>query len=215
MVDASDDTKSRLLDAAGRIFADKGFDSATIRDISQLASANIAAINYHFGDKQRLYIEAVREAHCSRSNLHPLPDFPVDWSPADKLRAFIRLFLARLLEEARPDWHLALMLRELAHPTDACVELVRDYIRPMAEVLRAILSDFLPATTPENERWLFGFSIVGQCLFYYVNQPIVRELVGAPMYESYSLDMIAEHIASFSLAALAHHPKLAEQGQTA
>ncbi len=198
----ADDTRSRLLDAAGKIFASKGFDQATIRDICQSAEANVAAVHYYFGDKVRLYIEAVREAQCARIEDVPIPDWPAHMHAEDRLRDFIKMFLTRLLGKGRPDWHLLLMLRELANPTEACAEIVRDYIRPMADVLKTILDDFLPADMPPPRRNLIGFSIVGQCLFYYVHKPIIKELVGAEEYESYHIDLLADHIAQFTLNSL-------------
>ena len=54
-----DTTRERIADAAGEIFAERGFDGTTVRDICQRAGANIAAVNYYFGDKQRLYLEAL------------------------------------------------------------------------------------------------------------------------------------------------------------
>jgi AcrR family transcriptional regulator len=198
----ADDTKSRLLDQAGRIFAEKGFDLATVREICQAANANVAAVHYYFGDKVRLYIEAVREAQCARVEDAPIPEWPDNISSEDKLRGFIRTFLTRLLGTGRPDWHLGIMLRELAHPTQACAELVRDYIRPMADVLKVILDDFLPPTMPLVHRHLVGFSIVGQCLFYYVHKPIIRELVGEEEYQGYDIDLLADHIARFTISSL-------------
>src|SRR5580704_6501338 len=56
---ASDPTRDKLLDVAGRIFADRGYRAATIREICIAAGANVAAVNYHFGDKLGLYTEAV------------------------------------------------------------------------------------------------------------------------------------------------------------
>src|SRR5450631_681854 len=58
----SDPTRDKLLDVAGRIFADRGYRSATIREISVAAGANVAAVNYHFGDKLALYTEAVHQS---------------------------------------------------------------------------------------------------------------------------------------------------------
>ena len=57
---ASDDTRQRLLQAAGQLFAEKGYEGASVRDICKKAQANFAAVNYHFHDKERLYIEAVK-----------------------------------------------------------------------------------------------------------------------------------------------------------
>jgi hypothetical protein len=55
---------------------------------------------------------------------------------------------------------------------------------------------------PPPRRNLIGFSIVGQCLFYYVHKPIIKELVGAEEYESYHIDLLADHIAHFTLNSL-------------
>src|SRR5262245_50873942 len=56
-------TRQRLLEAAGPVFAQYGFDRATGKEICERAGANIAAINYHFGGMQSLYAEVVAEAH--------------------------------------------------------------------------------------------------------------------------------------------------------
>ena len=69
-----DATRDRLLMAAGEVFAEKGFDKATVREICQAANVqNIAAVNYYFGDKERLYIESVKRAHQVQIDLVPLP----------------------------------------------------------------------------------------------------------------------------------------------
>ena len=197
-----DDTKSRLLNAAGAVFAEKGFEAATVREICQAAGANIAAVNYYFGDKERLYIEAVREAYCAREENAPMPLWTEGTPPETKLHDFVATFLRRLLAEGRPPWHLGLALRELAHPTAACVEIVRDYIRPMAEILRAIVAELAPADADSVDRHLLCFSIVGQCLFYHVHKAIIRELVGEEEFATYHVDLLADHVTGFTLAAL-------------
>ncbi len=207
-----DDTKQRLLVSAGEIFAEKGYEPASVREICQRAEANIAAVNYHFGEKRQLYVAAVRHAQCCQAADVPFPEWPPEIPAAERLREFIRTMFERMLAENRPRWHLELMLRELARPTEACAAVVDDYIRPMADTLRSILVDLLPAEMSEAERWLVGFSIVGQVLFYYVHQPIIRLLM-RDATEPPPVTALAEHVTRFTLAALGEVPPLAGRPQ--
>jgi AcrR family transcriptional regulator len=72
-VAVAEHTEQRLLEAAGQIFAEKGFRAATINEICTRAEANIAAVNYHFDSKERLYVEAVRHAYKSCADQVPMP----------------------------------------------------------------------------------------------------------------------------------------------
>jgi AcrR family transcriptional regulator len=199
---AAEDTKQRLIAVAGEVFAEQGFKAATVRDICQRAKANIAAVNYYFGDKNGLYFEAVQAAHCCPPELMN-PDWPAGLTAEEKLRLFIEKMLQHLLDDRRPAWHAQLMMREMAEPTEACAKLVEGYIRPSAETLRGILKGLLPAGGTEEERWMVGCSIIGQCLFYKVNAPVVRLLMGEAMYGRLDVRKLAEHISGFSLAAIA------------
>jgi AcrR family transcriptional regulator len=197
-----DDTRERLINAAGEVFSREGFDSATVRAICQQAGANLAAINYHFGDKQRLYIEAVKTAHCQQD---PPPDFA--WTaatpPEQKLADFIGHMMELMVADDRPSWHIELIMREMARPTEACVELVRSFIGPMFDLLLEILGELLPPDTPLFERHFFGFSVVGQCLLYRYHRPVGRLLVGEDEFARYfDSQRIADHITRFSLAGV-------------
>lgn len=202
----NDDIKSRLIDAAGTAFAEKGYDAVGIRVICQQAGANVAAVNYHFGDKRGLYVACLRHAQSCRVDELTPPNWPAEFTPADKLRAFIQGMLESKLATARPQWHLELMLREMARPTDACREIVEDYIRPMAETLAGILQELMPGATWNERSWLIGFSVVSQVLFYYIHQPIIRILMGPEGFESLSVDLLTDHITRFCLAAIGQGP---------
>src|SRR5215475_5733208 len=120
-----DDTRQQLLDAAGALFAERGFRATTVRDICVAAKANQAAINYHFGDKETLYIECVRHAGQVCKNRIPLPAWPEGTSARVKLRDFVRVFATRIVVDYTPVWHSQLIMREMLMPTRACAEFVK------------------------------------------------------------------------------------------
>ena len=59
---AEPSTRARIREAAEQLFAEHGFRRVTVRDISRAARVNVAAVNYHFGDKMGLYQEVVQSA---------------------------------------------------------------------------------------------------------------------------------------------------------
>ncbi len=128
--------------------------------------------------------------------------------PEVKLRDFIRTLLMRVTVDREPAWHMELWMRELAQPTAACAEFVREYVGPLAHLLRGILREILPPDTPESGSFLVAMSIVGQCLHYRLNRPVIVQLIGEEEYRTYTVERLTEHIARFSLAALGLAPPL-------
>jgi AcrR family transcriptional regulator len=205
----SDDPRQRLLEAAGEVFAEKGFKGGTVREIIQRAGVNLGAVNYYFRDKEALYIDAVKAAACGSSEQSPFPDWPPGTPPSRKLADFIRSQLHLAVGREAPGWQRRLMMMELANPTPACAELVSQQIRPRAELLGGILRELLPDVTTEK-RTLVAHSIVGQCVFHRLAQPIVSLLVGEEEYRRYDADRLAEHIIDFSFAALGLRPPVGQ-----
>jgi TetR/AcrR family transcriptional regulator, regulator of cefoperazone and chloramphenicol sensitivity len=199
----TDDAKTRLLQAAGPIFADKGFQAATVREICEVAGVNVASINYYFGDKERLYIETVKEARQIKAAQAPFPVWPADVAPEVKLRQFIQTLLTRVLSTDAAPWPTRLMMREILDPGSACKELAQEYFRPEFEMLLAILDEMLPPGTPDYRRHQFGFSVVGQCVFYRLAGGVVSALVDeAELSRHYDVEELARHITQLTLAAL-------------
>ena len=105
-------TRGVVLEAAGRVFAERGYTRATSREICEKAGVNSAAINYYFGSKEGLYEEVLVEAHrqlVSREDLDAVMDS--GGAPADKLRAFIELAVRAALK-APELWGIPVLLRQ-------------------------------------------------------------------------------------------------------
>jgi len=197
-----DDTRQQLMDAAGPLFAEKGFRSTTVREICDAAKANQAAINYHFGDKENLYIECVRHAGSSCMTRVPMPVWPDGTPPKDRLRDFVRMFVNRIAVDHLPIWQGQLIMREMLIPTQACAEFVKDYVRPTFGTLREILNQMLPAGVSERKRMMIGFSIAGQVLHYRAARSVVSLLVGPEAFQAFDVETLTDHIYTFSLAAI-------------
>jgi AcrR family transcriptional regulator len=198
-------TRKRLLEAAGEVFAEKGFRCATVRDICQRAGANVAAVNYHFGDKEKLYAEVLHLAHACAQERYPegfeaMPGA----TPEQRLRALIGSFLRRLLDEGRPAWQGKLMAREMTDPTPALNvvvdRLIRHDFERVVEVVRQIAGEQHDA----NSLRRCAASIIGQCLFYRHAAPVVQRITPELKYDPPGIEYLADHITQFSLAALKH-----------
>src|SRR4029453_11154321 len=114
------ETRHPLLEGAGEVFAERGFRAATVREICQRAKANLAAVNYHFGDKERLYEAVLQYTFCRAVEAYPLDlGLGAEATAAERLRAFIRTHLFSVLDEGLPAWHGKLRAREMAEPRRA------------------------------------------------------------------------------------------------
>lgn len=203
---AADITQLRLLDAAGQVFAEKGYQAATVREICRRADIqNLAAVNYYFGDKEKLYAATVRQAFAGEA-AEEMADWPPGTSPASKLRDFLTRFLQGLIGEHRPNWHFHLMARELAQPSAGCLAFVREFARPRFDRLLAILEEIVPPELSMERRHLLAFSILGQCIHHRCGRAIVALMVGEAETQGYTAGRLADHIADFCLAALGLEP---------
>jgi len=200
---ASDDTKLRLLNAAGEVFAEQGFEKATVRDICARAGANIAAVNYHFGGKDKLYNAAVLYWQPEALEKHPPLLGLTDAAPAEeRLKAFVHSILRRMFDPGRPSWHGKLMAREMIAPTSASELKCVEYVRPLTEILGRILRDLIgPNATDETVRQSVC-SVVGQCVFFFHHRPLLDRVMPQQQFEPESVERLADHIVAFSLAGL-------------
>jgi len=197
-----DDTANRILHAAGQIFADKGFQAATIREICALAEVNLASVNYHFRDKETLYFETLKHAEEQMNARYPMPAWEAGVSPEQRLYDFVFNMLSRLLNTELAPWQHRLMMREVMQPTAAVRELAERYFRPHFALLDSIVGELLPAGTPAARRHLAALSVIGQCVHHRVGREIIAMLLPATETGNLDAERLAKHITAFSLQGL-------------
>ena len=202
-------TRDKLLDAAGQVFAERGYRAATIREICRRAGANVASVNYTFGDKMGLYTEVLRHSVRAAQTAVMSAALDATLSPEETIRAVIRARLMSLCKGARPDWAIRLVMHEFSHPTPAMGKVVDEGMRPIYDRVRKAVGKIIGLPPDHETTRLSVNSIVGQILFYTFSTPVLSHLQPELKLTPDQLDRIAEHIAEFSLAYL----KKAGQGK--
>ena len=202
-------TPARLLAAATDLFARHGFHGTSIRDIAQRAGVNVAAGHYHYGSKDGLYLEVLRDQFAT---VRSVLEHRGATRSARSLRRASRPELQSLLETRitamleimlgpPPGPHGALMLREMCDPTAAMPMIVAEFIRPQTQEMEQLVALLAPAAGRETVRRIV-FSIVGQVLFYRFTMPVALLLLGHAKYPRGFARKTARHIAAFSVAAI-------------
>ena len=200
------ETRRQLLASAGEIFAAKGFRAATLAEICHRAGANIAAANYHFGNKEKLYVECWRFAFEQSLEAYP-PDggIPAEAPVEDRLRGSILAIMRRILDPRSHE--LDIVYKEMANPTGLLADAIPQALEPIFSRFRLIIDELLGQWANEQEIRLCLMSIRSQCF-----GPLMRERrrkldpVG-PLPLSHdpalgNVEELAEHVTRFSLAGI-------------
>jgi AcrR family transcriptional regulator len=204
-------TKDRILDEAEGLFARKGYHAVSVREITQAAGCNLAAVNYHFGSKQSLYLEVFRSrwlpraarVHSSfRKNL--ATNGPI--SPTAVVQSLAQAFLDGPLTDTERKRHHQLISGELAQPTEA-FEIVADQVlQPLFNNLLDDLRTVLPDEIDGEQLALNAFSILAMVLYFNLARPFISRFTGYTYDDTFKARVV-DHIVNFSLNGLATDPE--------
>jgi AcrR family transcriptional regulator len=203
-------TRERLLQAATEVFAEHGYEKATIREICRRADANVAAIHYHFGDKKRLYA-AIFESVFNLLRARRSSFLPAHAPPQERLRVYIRAMFEEIFYgdgDARRCTQLSsIYLMEMARPTEVLDLVVTEHIKRDAEELYSIVGAVLGPPFSMDEIIDCAASVVGQILYYYHAEPIISRLHPDRLPIPERLGSLADHVWQFSLGGIDHQRK--------
>lgn len=196
-------TKLRLLESAGEVFAERGYRDATVREICGRAGANLSAVKYHFGDKEGLYRAALEYTVACSSAQYPYAQAEdPGLAPQEQLRAFIGIFLRRLLDPGRPAWHGRLLVRELNDPTPSFDVIARELKSNLIGRVERILRGNLGAEVTSEQLRDAAYCVIGQCTFYRHARQYLERHEPRTIYQTEQIEAIAERVYQFSLGAL-------------
>ncbi len=194
-------TRARLLEAAEDLFGERGFKKVTVREICRAANANVAAVNYHFGDKAGLYREVLQSAiDRMRETNEAAREQGKGRPPEEQLRRYLRIFLARVLSPGSQGVH-RLITREVNDPTPAFDTLVEQGLRPRIEYLSGLVAGIMKCDRKDPRVLRCVGSIQSQA-FTYLKNPIATRLGFSFKPTPEFIERAADHIATFSIAGV-------------
>jgi TetR/AcrR family transcriptional regulator, regulator of cefoperazone and chloramphenicol sensitivity len=205
------DSKERILDEAEALFAEKGFYAVTVREITRAARCNLAAVNYHFGNKENLYLEVFKARWVPRArrvqsffrHLLSMQDRP---SLAGTVRALAEAFLKGPLTDDERLRHSQLMIREMAETGPAMDMLMEEVIRPFYGELAVLMAPYQPQAAEKESILLDIVSIFAMVIYFnFARVPVMR--VTGEKYDNVFKETLVDHIVRFCLTGIQMNPQ--------
>lgn len=202
-----------MLSEGARLFAGRGFTKVTVRDICAAAQANVASVNYHFGDKMGLYSEVVESCleTLERTTRKAIAAGDAG-DPETQLREFIRALVGQLLapQPGMPDTPPVpgnvvqqLMMHEMANPTPMLDLIARRVMRPRMSYLCKVVGALMNRPPADRAVVNSAASVHALCLMTKTLPSMTKMTrVDTALIEPPDAAELADHITRFSLAGI-------------
>lgn len=195
-------TPVHILNVAARMFAERGYPAVALKDIVLAAGVNVAAVNYHFGDKRNLYRKVIEQELKERERAAPLDELPQHGVPDEQLRVFIHAMLVQLFGGDATSLMSQLMLREAIDPTSAFPRVVDALPRRQLRILDRIIGRMARPGASRADIRRMSLSVLGQCVYYRYAEKILKRTDPKLRCTKRGLETTAQHIYRFSRAAI-------------
>lgn len=198
------------MQAAGRLFAEQGFYGTGLREVASAAGGSLHSTTYHFGTKEHLFAECVRDCLENKVKLQSLFGTPLP--PAADPRAAQTAVAEKIVEVFRAffttpkyPWLGLLIVRAMVERVDEAQEHMHGLLMLARGWFYPALLQILPELAdPRFALW--HISLWGQISFYATAQPLILRRQNRTAYDPAFLTIVGRQIASGSLAALGLPP---------
>jgi len=199
-------TRERILNRAEILFAQRGYRAVSIREITTAARCNLAAVNYHFGNKKNLYLEVfqsrwIPRAREVRENFRKTLTAGGAVTPDAVVRSLAQAFLEGPLTDEVRFRHSQLMAREIAQPSAAFDQVAEKILQPFFKELSNLLRPFLTDESDEERLLLNIFSVFAMVLYFNFARVAVSRITGR-QYDAAFKTHLVEQITKFALTGM-------------
>ncbi len=198
----SSDARERLLQAAAPLFASRGFNGVSVRELAESAGVNVAAISYHFGGKAGLYtasLEVLMEkmrpvggpviAMVDQAFKAGAPDGP---ACAALMASIVRHILTTLLDGSLPPWVTQTVLREFQEPTEDYRPMFDERVLPLQRAIRKVVAAALELAPESPRAVLASQAVIGQIMVFAATRHLVLEELQWTNFSGERLEIVIE-----------------------
>ena len=194
-----DATVRHIVAQAGALFAERGYADTTSKAICERAGVNMAAVNYHFGSRDGLYLVLLKEVHREVMSLDFVRQIGHSAAPPSEKLYLLIEGLLRATYDAK-SWHIRLWARELLAPSPLLAQIMQEDTLPKFEVLREVIMELTGLSVDEPELLRSVLSVIGPVLLLL----ILDRRIETPIQALYShrVEDMARHMHTFTIAGL-------------
>ena len=151
------ETRALIIECAGNLIGNLGYEKVTSKAICQMAKVNMAAVNYHFGSRDGLYLAVLEEVHNYFISLDALQRlYASDCTSKEKIERFFDFFLGSVLDEK--SWHVKVWAREVLAPSSFVKQVLSEQALPKISVVMKIFSEYTGLAEDDPKLYTCYFS---------------------------------------------------------
>lgn len=198
----ADDARARLIETAMTLFAERGYEGTSVRDLAKVAGVNVAAVSYHFGSKDALYTEALRSCLAPCAEMRSRMQTHLDAAQRKRTRKAAEDALQKCIQEffgvllSPTGRHSQLVMREQSEGKPRFEPVIREFFQPVGSILREVIHMLAPGL-PEMTMFMTISGIIGQCLHACKARASYRVLAGVDSHSPEYIEMVSKHMAHF------------------
>jgi AcrR family transcriptional regulator len=201
--DRGERARTRLLCEASRIFAEKGFAKASTREICVAAGLNVAAIHYHFGDKEGLYRSVLLGPIQGLASQLAGFDDP-GLTLAESLHRLLGPFVGADVPPAVADEGVRLYLREMIEPTPVFTAAIAQHIGPVHERIARLLARHIGLAEPDDDVHRLVFGLIAMAHDYCMSREFMRAVAPRLLDGPDALPRARDRLLEWGVALVAH-----------
>jgi AcrR family transcriptional regulator len=199
-------TTTKIIKAASRAFAQYGYEGASIRAIVAEADVNQAAVNYHFGSKEKLYRAVLQTALRALTKDDDSASNPSALSREAALRRFVRQQLRPLTARDNLSEYVRIFNWETLRPSPAFRKFMGEEAAPVFSTAIELVRRFLPREANDEQAVLAALWLFGQCSIFVRNADHLAVLLHLKI-DARFVERLADTIAAWAAGGLALPPK--------